>query len=103
MADAEIDMKPLDESDIRAPVYLIHDKVIFLPEEELLQLEPFERLEKCFALSPFWYQAQLEGIIEPVLIPSLKPAEYLLKWARLVYENNPVKDNVEEQMFRAKF
>ena len=100
----EVDeLAPITVADLRPPMYVIHNNVILLPEEELVSLDPFDRLEKVFSLCPYWYQGQLEGIIRPVLVPQLKPAEYLLKWARLVYENNPARDGKEEQMFRAKF
>ena len=102
-ADDDVDLRPIDESDIKPPMYIIHDKVIFLPEEEMVDLDPFNRLEKVFSLSPFWYQKQLEGIIRPVLVPHLKPAEYLLKWARLAYADNPCLGGKEEQVFYAKF
>ncbi|CAD7942494.1 unnamed protein product [Amoebophrya sp. A120] len=63
----------LTRDHIKPPFFVIRDKVI-RAELELLPDESRARLERLFALSPIWYQKDLEFLLQPVLPTGVKSA-----------------------------
>ncbi len=108
-----LDLRDLNVTHIRPPVFVIEDHC-YLIDETLLPMDPDKRLRDLFVkFSPRFPGDILENLVGKLLSPDVKSSAYLLKHARAVFvevakksapEAGSTGDDVEEvRMYVPKF